>query len=140
MAKNVRPAKKAGNPIDQHVGGRVRMRRMMLGMSQSTLGEKLSVTFQQVQKYEKGSNRIGASRLQLISDVLEAPISFFFDGAPGAGTGKRDEESAVLTSFAASADGLALIRAFSKVTDKELRTSIVRLVTSIAETDRQGGD
>src|SRR5205085_12524775 len=74
--------KKAPNPIDKHVGSRVRMRRMMLGMSQEKLGGALHLTFQQVQKYEKGTNRIGASRLQQISHILQVPVSFFFEGAP----------------------------------------------------------
>ena len=75
-------AKKAPNPIDKHVGSRVRMRRMMLAMSQEKLGDALGLTFQQVQKYEKGTNRIGASRLQQISDILQVPVAFFFEGAP----------------------------------------------------------
>ena len=75
-------AKKAPNPIDKHVGSRVRMRRMMLSMSQEKLGDALSLTFQQVQKYEKGTNRIGASRLQQIAQILQVPVSFFFEGAP----------------------------------------------------------
>ncbi len=78
-------AKKAPNPIDKHVGSRVRMRRMMLGMSQEKLGNNLGLTFQQVQKYEKGTNRIGASRLQQISQILQVPVSFFFEGAPNVG-------------------------------------------------------
>ena len=87
-------AKKAPNPIDKHVGSRVRMRRMMLGMSQEKLGDALGLTFQQVQKYEKGANRIGASRLQQISLILQVPVSFFFEGAPAppgrpTGTGRR---------------------------------------------------
>src|SRR6201746_2552328 len=75
-------AKKAPNPTDKHVGARVRMRRMMLSMSQEKLGDALGLTFQQVQKYEKGANRIGASRLQQISQILQVPVSFFFEGAP----------------------------------------------------------
>ena len=75
-------AKKAPNPIDKHVGSRVRMRRMMLSMSQEKLGDALGLTFQQVQKYEKGTNRIGASRLQQISNILQVPVAFFFEGAP----------------------------------------------------------
>ena len=74
--------KKAPNPIDKHVGSRVRMRRMMIGMSQEKLGEKLGITFQQIQKYEKGTNRVGASRLQQIATSLSVPPSFFFEGAP----------------------------------------------------------
>src|SRR4051812_40316367 len=74
--------KKTPNPTDKHVGSRVRMRRMMLGMSQEKLGDALSLTFQQIQKYEKGTNRIGASRLQQIAQSLQVPVSFFFEGAP----------------------------------------------------------
>src|SRR5208283_3719739 len=74
--------KKIPNPIDRHVGSRVRMRRVMLGMSQEKLGDALGLTFQQVQKYEKGTNRIGASRLQQISQILQVPVAFFFEGAP----------------------------------------------------------
>ena len=79
-------AKKAPNPTDKHVGSRVRMRRMMLGMSQEKLGDALGLTFQQVQKYEKGTNRIGASRLQQISHTLQVSVAFFFEGAPSAQT------------------------------------------------------
>src|ERR1700676_4563126 len=75
-------AKKAPNPIDKHVGSRVRMRRMMLSMSQEKLGDALALTFQQVQKNEKGTNWIGASRLQQISNILQVPVAFFFEGAP----------------------------------------------------------
>ena len=76
--------RKSPNPTDKHVGARVRMRRMMLGMSQEKLGNALGLTFQQVQKYEKGSNRIGASRLQHIAQILQVPVSFFFEGGPAA--------------------------------------------------------
>jgi transcriptional regulator with XRE-family HTH domain len=89
-------AKKAPNPIDKHVGSRVRMRRMMLAMSQEKLGDALGLTFQQVQKYEKGTNRIGASRLQQISHILQVPVAFFFEGAPnlhGTSDGIKDAPS-----------------------------------------------
>ena len=78
------PRKKAPNPTDQHVGARVRMRRKMLAMSQEQLAEALGITYQQVQKCEKGANRIGASRLQQISHILQVPVAFFFEGAPNA--------------------------------------------------------
>ena len=88
-------AKKAPNPIDKHVGSRVRMRRMMLGMSQEKLGDALGLTFQQVQKYEKGTNRIGASRLQQISQILQVPVSFFSKARRTAsGRPRRHERSA----------------------------------------------
>src|SRR6267378_4357029 len=73
---------KAPNPVDKYVGSRVRMRRIMLGMSQEKLGEALGLTFQQVQKYEKGTNRVGASRLQQIAEILQVPVAFLFDGGP----------------------------------------------------------
>ena len=131
-------AKKAPNPIDKHVGSRVRMRRMMLGMSQEKLGDALSLTFQQVQKYEKGTNRIGASRLQQISHILQVPVSFFFEGAPHlAGTpvahGLAEAPSpAYVSDFLATSDGLALTKAFMRITDAKLRRRIVDLVRQIA--------
>src|SRR5947207_4631125 len=108
-------AKKAPNPIDKHVGSRVRMRRMMLGMSQEKLGDALSLTFQQVQKYEKGANRIGASRLQQIAAILDVPVSFFFEGAPAvspkpAGFGEAPSPTYV-TDFLSTSEGLALTKA-----------------------------
>src|ERR1700744_3319944 len=111
-------AKKAPNPTDKHVGARVRMRRMMLSMSQEKLGDALGLTFQQVQKYEKGTNRIGASRLQQISQILQVPVAFFFDGAPIAQTTARTDgmgeapSPAYVSDFLATSDGLALTKAF----------------------------
>ena len=131
-------AKKAPNPIDKHVGSRVRMRRMMLGMSQEKLGKSLSLTFQQVQKYEKGTNRIGASRLQQISHILQVPVSFFFEGAPSGATGTRAEgmgeapSPAYVSDFLATSDGLALTKAFMRISDSKLRRRIVDLVEQIA--------
>ena len=78
---------KAPNPVDRYVGSRVRMRRIMLGMSQEKLGEALGLTFQQVQKYEKGTNRVGASRIQQISEILQIPVSFLFEGGPSGTAG-----------------------------------------------------
>src|SRR5258707_9406734 len=111
--------KKAPNPIDKHVGSRVRMRRMMLSMSQEKLGGALGLTFQQVQKYEKGSNRIGASRLQQISDILQVPVEFFFDGAPRQNgfseTAVAAPSPAYVEEFIGSADGLAITKAFMEI-------------------------
>jgi transcriptional regulator with XRE-family HTH domain len=132
-------AKKTPNPIDVHVGLRVRMRRLMLSMSQEKLADGLGLTFQQVQKYEKGSNRIGASRLQHISSILKVPISFFFDGAPrqaSHGSGMSEEISpAFVSNFLATSDGLSLIKAFTDIKSKTLRRSIVDLVEEIAGDD-----
>ena len=130
-------AKKAPNPTDKHVGARVRMRRMMLGMSQEKLGDSLGLTFQQVQKYEKGANRIGASRLQQIAGILQVPVSFFFEGAPAA-PGQPQEgfaeapSPAYVSDFLATSDGLALTKAFMGIKDAKLRRRIVDLVEQIA--------
>lgn len=136
-------AKKAPNPTDRHVGSRVRMRRMMLGMSQEKLGDALGLTFQQVQKYEKGTNRIGASRLQQISHILQVPVAFFFEGAPNVPGGSRAEGTgeapspAYVSDFLATADGLALTRAFMRISDSKLRRRIVDLVEQIAAADKR---
>jgi len=127
--------KKAPNPIDKHVGSRVRMRRMMLGMSQEKLGDALDLTFQQVQKYEKGTNRIGASRLQQISHILQVPVSFFFEGAPAAaehqaGLGEAPSP-AYVSDFLASSEGLALTKAFMRIKDPKVRRRIVDLVEAL---------
>src|SRR5271156_4731040 len=122
------------NPIDKHVGSRLRMRRLMLDMSQTDIADALGLTFQQVQKYEKGSNRIGASRLQHISQILQVQIPFFFEGAPaalGAGPSTADRDVALsasyVTDFLATSDGLTLAKAFMRIGDSQLRRSIVRL-------------
>jgi transcriptional regulator with XRE-family HTH domain len=136
--------KKAPNPIDKHVGSRVRMRRMMLGMSQEKLGDALSLTFQQVQKYEKGTNRIGASRLQQISLILQVPVAFFFEGAPHLleGIASENLEAApshtYVSDFLATSDGLSLTKAFMRIPDAKLRRRIVDLVQQIAGEDTEG--
>ena len=131
--------KRVPNPIDKHVGARVRMRRMMLGLSQEKLADSLGVTFQQVQKYEKGTNRIGASRLQEISKSLQVPPSFFFDGAPsGTGTvpslmGFQEESSAsYMTDFLSTSEGLQLNKAFARIADPKVRRRILELVVSLS--------
>jgi transcriptional regulator with XRE-family HTH domain len=129
------------NPIDIHVGSRVRFRRMLLGMSQEKLGERLGLTFQQVQKYEKGINRIGASRLYDLAQVLGVPVQFFYEEAPlgesraDAANGHaaregQDEHSIV--EFLRSRDGLELNRAFVRIADLKARRAIVDLVRSLA--------
>ena len=132
-------AKKAPNPIDRHVGSRVRMRRMMLSMSQEKLGDGLGLTFQQVQKYEKGTNRIGASRLQQISHILQVPVAFFFEGAPhvqGQSDGMKEAPSpAYVADFLATSEGLALTKAFMRIKEPKVRRRIVDLVKQIAGDD-----
>jgi transcriptional regulator with XRE-family HTH domain len=124
------------NPIDKHVGHRVRMRRKMLHMSQQKLGAAIGLTFQQVQKYEKGTTRIGASRLQQISAVLKVPVSFFFEGAPhsaGSPSGNGPAPSpAYVTEFLATTEGLALTKAFTHIKSANLKRCIVRLVEEIS--------
>jgi len=127
------------NPTDTHVGNRVRMRRLMLDMSQTKLGDALGLTFQQVQKYEKGTNRIGASRLQQISQILQVPISFFFEGAPRLrGARNKNEEAPsprYVSDFVATSDGLALTKAFMRIKEPTVRRYIVKLVQQIAGDD-----
>lgn len=129
---------KTPNPVDKYVGSRVRMRRIMLGMSQERLGEALGLTFQQVQKYEKGTNRVGASRIQQIAEILDVPVSFLFDGGPGANgvngaAGFSEGASpAYVSDFLATSEGLALIRAFTRISSPKLRRSIVDMVEQIA--------
>ena len=129
-------AKKSPNPTDKHVGSRVRVRRKMLSMSQEKLGGALGLTFQQVQKYEKGTNRIGASRLQSISHILQVPVSFFFEGTPtlpGVAIGKGAAPSpSYVNDFLATTDGLALTKAFMRIKEPTLRRRIVHLVKEIA--------
>jgi transcriptional regulator with XRE-family HTH domain len=135
--------KKKPNPIDIHVGSRVRLRRTMLGMSQEKLGEALGITFQQIQKYEKGTNRVGASRLQNISTILNVPVSFFFEDAPAdvsAGQPGMAEanSSNYVVDFLSSSEGLQLNRSFVKISDAKVRRKIVDLVKALAadeETD-----
>jgi transcriptional regulator with XRE-family HTH domain len=124
------------NPTDLHVGSRIRMRRLMRGMSQQTLAYELGITFQQIQKYEKGVNRVSASRLQQISQVLKVPVGFFFEGAAKV-TDRMQKRGETLGAsdvirFAATPDGVALAQAFTKIKHPALRRSIVRMVESLA--------
>ncbi len=133
--KNARRA----NPIDAHVGGRVRLRRMLLGMSQERLAEKLGLTFQQVHKYEKGINRIGASRLFELSQLLGVGVEFFYEDAPAGdmsmlstpGFAEPASENYIV-DFLNSREGVELNRAFTRITDPKVRRSIIDLVRSLA--------
>jgi transcriptional regulator with XRE-family HTH domain len=133
------------NPIDAHVGSRVRLRRMLLGISQEKLGERLGLTFQQVQKYEKGVNRIGASRLFDLSTVLGVPISFFYEDAPAgesrvqafpgfAETTQNNADSNIL-EFLATREGLELNKAFARIQDVKTRRAIIELVRTLGGLD-----
>ncbi|MDV4155663.1 helix-turn-helix domain-containing protein [Rhizobium brockwellii] len=133
---------KTANAIDSYVGARIRMRRQLLGMSQERLGEQIGVTFQQVQKYEKGINRIGASRLQRIAEVLQTSPSFFFE--------QENSESLTLQGLDLSAnmdpvaeflrtkEGLVLNRAFLKIADSNIRETVIALVKAMAQAEGDG--
>jgi transcriptional regulator with XRE-family HTH domain len=124
---------KLPNPVDIYVGRRVRMRRIEMNMSQEFLGEQIGLTFQQIQKYEKGSNRIGASRIQQIGKALEVPASFFFDGAPDGWEGESNSQnSPALLELLGTREGQILINSFVRITDAEIRRSFVCLIEKAA--------
>lgn len=129
--------KKIPNPIDRHVGARVRMRRLLVSMSQERLGESLGITFQQIQKYEKGANRIGASRLQQIAKILGVPVEFFFDGAPSgemgaaAGFGEMPQQK-LMSDFMSTSEGVQLTRAFVRIPDAQVRRRLIDLAEALA--------
>ena len=123
---------KKANPIDAQVGSRVRIRRMLIGMSQEKLGDLLGLTFQQVQKYEKGVNRIGAGRLFEIARILGVPIDFFYDGVAAPAEGLVDATPPVM-EFMSSGEGLQLSLAFMKIKDPKVRKRVLDLVKSLAE-------
>lgn len=125
--------KKKPNPVDIHVGARIRMRRLMLGLSQEKLADGLGLTFQQVQKYEKGSNRVGASRLQQIANVLQVQPTFFFEGLASTDGGFSEEQPLYINQFVSSSDGLALAKAFMSIKSPAARRSIVKLVEEMGD-------
>jgi transcriptional regulator with XRE-family HTH domain len=129
---------KGSNHIDKHVGSRIRMRRLMLGMSQTDLADGVALTFQQIQKYENGINRVSASRMQQFAKILKVPISFFFEEAPPMRLGNNksyglDKSAIAIDEFSASNDGLAIMKAFGRITDHKLRHAIVALVAKLAD-------
>ncbi len=140
------------SPIDVHVGSRIRLRRTLLGMSQERLGEALGLTFQQVQKYERGVNRVGASRLYDLSRVLDVPISFFFDDMPmgggsvsfaqrNQGVGEPGQEPFGAASHGLPADlmqqreTLELVRAYNRIQDPAIRKRVFDLIKAMTPAD-----
>ena len=128
------------NPVDVHVGSRVRYRRMIIGMSQEKLGERMNLTFQQIQKYEKGTNRIGASRLFQLSKILEVPVGYFFEdafanAAPAqAMQGLHEpEQEGYLLDFLNSREGLDLNKAFARIQDPKVRRRVIDLVRALSD-------
>jgi transcriptional regulator with XRE-family HTH domain len=130
------------NPVDRHVGSRVRLRRQLLNMSQEKLGEELGVTFQQVQKYERGANRIGAGRLWVLARVLDVPVSFFYEGVSGSimtpGFAEGDQ-TPIVDDFIQSSDGVALAQAFAKIKDPKVRRRVLELVRTLAAEAAENG-
>jgi transcriptional regulator with XRE-family HTH domain len=131
--------KKQANPIDVQVGNRVRIRRMLIGMSQERLGSLLGLTFQQIQKYEKGINRIGAGRLFEVARILNVPIDFFYEGVEDRLAGQpgmaEPESAPPVMAFVSSGEGLQLSLAFMKIRDAKVRKRVLDLVKSLAEED-----
>ena len=134
--------KKVPNPIDKHVGSRVRMQRVLIGMSQERLGGALGLTFQQVQKYEKGTNRIGASRLQQIAGILKVPPAFFFEQMPDGDAhepvaerapGLREDGPRYMADFLSSTEGLMLTKAFLRIKEARVRKKVIDLVAALAD-------
>ncbi len=127
---------KSPDDVDAHIGGRVRLRRMMIGVSQEQLGVALGLTFQQIQKYEKGLNRIGAGRLYRIARILSVPVEFFFEGLPDTTQAEEPSDavrrSAEIQSFLATPEGYALSTAFVRIPDVSTRRRLVDLVGTIA--------
>lgn len=130
------PNQRSANSVDSHVGSRVRLRRLELGLSQEKLAEQLGITFQQVQKYERGTNRIGASRLHQIALVLQAPITYFFEGASERML-PRSSEASPLTQALADPATVRLVRAFASITDPQLKQKAVGIIEAIADTANQ---
>lgn len=122
---------KSPTSIDIHVGSRIRLRRVMLGLSQEKLSDGLGITFQQVQKYEKGTNRVGASRLQRLSELLDVHISYFFEGVPDAGNDKTLAVTNALSQFMNSKECISLAKAYSAIEDVRVRRRVLELVQSL---------
>src|SRR5262245_33362640 len=131
---------KSPNRVDVHVGSRVRLRRMKLGISQEKLANALGLSFQQVQKYEKGANRIGASRLEQISRFLQVPAAYFFEGTSDtSGVAASEEDTrflALVNAFASSPEGLRLVQSFTQIEEADVRGRIVDLVQAIGSKNR----
>ena len=135
MIESVVETQRSPNPVDLHVGGRVRMRRKMLGVSQERLAEALGLTFQQVQKYERGANRVSASKLYEIARFLSAPVSYFFEGLTDPSDSGEENSEQFVHDFLMTAEGLELAAAFPRIRKPRLRRRILDLVRAMAEED-----
>ena len=136
MAKASNRHSRSTTAVDTHIGQKIRARRNVLGLSQTELADAAGITFQQVQKYEKGTNRVGASRLQQFSEALDVPPSYFFDGAPTVGkkiSAPRDGElsEGSIISFLGTREGAALVRAFLAIKEKPIRQNLIEFIASL---------
>jgi transcriptional regulator with XRE-family HTH domain len=136
MAKATKGGGRGATPVDVHIGQKIRARRNLLGLTQTDLANAAAITFQQIQKYERGTNRVGASRLQQFSDALGVPPSYFFDGAPTVGKkqpapqeGELSEETIV--SFLGTREGAALVRAFIAIKEKPVRQNVIAFLETL---------
>jgi transcriptional regulator with XRE-family HTH domain len=128
--------KKSPNPVDKHVGSRIRTRRLLVGLSQEKLGEGLGITFQQIQKYEKGTNRISASRLQQASRVLGVPVEYFYEGGPqtdGTQTGCAEGATDYVSDFLMTNEGIQLMKAFMRIKVSPVRRRVIDLIDALGE-------
>ncbi len=137
MVKPRKPKVKVPNPVDVHVGSRLRLRRTLLGMSQERVGRAVELTFQQIQKYERGANRIGSSRLYQFAQILGVPVAFFFDGLEATlQDGKKGFASSAQVRFESDTmlrrETLELVRAYYRIKDKSVRKRVFELVKSLA--------
>lgn len=137
--KRLTVAEDGPRPVDVHVGNRVRLRRTLLGMSQEALGKAVGLTFQQIQKYERGANRIGASRLYEFARILDIPVSYFFeemtDELRGADADDRDVEVATDDDPLSERETLELVRAYYRIKDKAKRDALFQMINTMADTD-----
>ena len=133
----IKSKKKNPNPMDRHIGGRIKMRRMLLRMSQETLAEHLGITFQQIQKYEKGASRVAASSLYIIARALNVQVNFFFEDAPfdesATGGFAEDASHTLLFDFLSTQDGLDLNKSYLNIPDPEIRKRLVSLARALSE-------
>jgi transcriptional regulator with XRE-family HTH domain len=138
MAKTSKHRSRGATPVDAHIGLKIRARRNLLGLSQTELADAAGITFQQIQKYEKGANRVGASRLQQFSDALGVPPSYFFEGVPTVGkkqpAPQEDELSEhSIVSFLGTREGAALVRAFMAIKHKPIRQNAIAFLKTLKE-------
>ena len=136
MAKASKHRSRGATPVDAHIGQKIRARRNLLGLSQTDLADAAGITFQQIQKYEKGANRVGASRLQQFSEALGVPPSYFFEGVPTVGKKtpapqEGELSEGTIVSFLGTREGAALVRAFIAIKEKPIRQNAIAFLETL---------